>query len=640
MSAFDGGANFDPVDYYAERLERKMADSARSYFDDVLRKSGVDEGETEIRFRKYAKLKGEHERETARLGRFRGLRTALYVILGIAFFIGTIGIVVLSYLNPGADPTAGIVMLVLGFAIGIALLVVNLTVVARKINELSGEASIRAKKLSDAKEELDRMLYPLRSGFAFDDFQKLVAMTTDMFTVDTSFSEERLEFMKAVYAYGDVLGEHQSAVNVMSGEVKGNPYVRFYVKSETMVDTTYTGHLTISWTESYVDSEGHVRQTVRSQVLTAIYTAPAPSFIGVPALVYGNLAAPDLSFSRSPSGADMKDEKELARYVEKQEKELRKKAEDSVGKGRGFQPLANAEFEALFGAYDRDDEVQFRLLFTPLAQQNMLELIKGKAGYGDDFSFRKERTINVIQSIHAGGRFTYDPDFGFEYLSVKMMRDGFVSMMGALFKSLYFDLAPVLAIPLYQMTDAGNYDVKKAFRSDLSDYEAMVMVNHMDPDAFRHVDAATDQILRPRFLRRHGKSDVFEITSLSFSKEAAVAYVPVKGGDGNVHGVPVQYYIYTPLTRKRNVTLRRLDEKKERWDARALRDYLDLHDGEIYHRFASFLGSEDGEDDPGSFIREEEAFEGLFTGFEERLEKLDSMSEVEIASLAEKNGKR
>ena len=52
-----------------------------------------------------------------------------------------------------------------------------------------------------------------------------------------------------------------------------------------------------------------------------------------------------------------------------------------------FTEMGNAKFDALFGAVDRNNEVEFRVLFTPLAQKNMLDLLTDKNHYGDDFYF-------------------------------------------------------------------------------------------------------------------------------------------------------------------------------------------------------------------------------------------------------------
>lgn len=72
-------------------------------------------------------------------------------------------------------------------------------------------------------------------------------------------------------------------------------------------------------------------------------------------------------------------------------------ANQAIKQGRNFTPLANTKFEVMFKAYDRNNEVQYRLLFTPLAQQNMLEILTGKAGFGDDLaSTRNIRSTSFV----------------------------------------------------------------------------------------------------------------------------------------------------------------------------------------------------------------------------------------------------
>jgi hypothetical protein len=66
--------------------------------------------------------------------------------------------------------------------------------------------------------------------------------------------------------------------------------------------------------------------------------------------------------------------------------------------------MSNSDFEVLFDALDRNNEVQFRTLFTPLAQTNMVELIRSSSGYGDDFNFIKQNRTNKIVTQHSQGR--------------------------------------------------------------------------------------------------------------------------------------------------------------------------------------------------------------------------------------------
>ncbi|GHU47084.1 hypothetical protein FACS1894218_0760 [Bacilli bacterium] len=70
-----------------------------------------------------------------------------------------------------------------------------------------------------------------------------------------------------------------------------------------------------------------------------------------------------------------------------------KKAAKFFKKDKDMQAMENPEFDKLFPC-KRDDEVQFRTLFSPLAQEEMVKLLKVK----DDYNFYKDKSLNVISS--------------------------------------------------------------------------------------------------------------------------------------------------------------------------------------------------------------------------------------------------
>ena len=77
---------------------------------------------------------------------------------------------------------------------------------------------------------------------------------------------------------------------------------------------------------------------------------------------------------------------------------------EKIKENRDFTSMSNTDFEVLFDALDRTDEVQFRTLFTPLAQTNMVSLIRSQTGYGDDFVFVKANRMNFVATDHSQGR--------------------------------------------------------------------------------------------------------------------------------------------------------------------------------------------------------------------------------------------
>jgi len=112
--------------------------------------------------------------------------------------------------------------------------------------------------------------------------------------------------------------------------------------------------------------------------------------------------------------------------------------------------MSNREFDALFAAGDRDHEIQFRMLFTPLAQQEMGKLLKDKEiGFSDNFTFMKSQKINTVEPKHlVGADISAAPEM-FHTYDLAATRAAFNTYHNKLFRDFYFSFAPLLSIPLY-----------------------------------------------------------------------------------------------------------------------------------------------------------------------------------------------
>ncbi len=220
--------------------------------------------------------------------------------------------------------------------------------------------------------------------------------------------------------------------------------------------------------------------------------------------------------------------------------------------------MGNEEFDVLFGALDRDNEVQFRLLFTPLAQKNLLALIKDADGYGDDFTMVKSGCLNYISSQHSSD---WDPDTdGAQFYSYShdIARQNFINFNVAYFRSLYFDFAPLLSIPLYQQQKPHEYIYKDFYDRNYTRHETEYAVNNMNVAAFAPPEAKTTTILKTHFMATEGKSDKVCVTAYSYRTVDRVDFIPVLGGDGNFHNVPVPWVEYIPISNERTVMLKEL----------------------------------------------------------------------------------
>lgn len=558
---------FDPVDFYTLELKEKAKEKAKDLFDRKLEESKADEEANEQSYRKLVSMRENHKALTAQENSFRAWKNFCIVLAVLGFIAAVVGIIMLV-----AEFTTwiSVLILVLGIALAVIMLVVVNVYFKPRLKKMEAQGQERTQEIALQSRECRDQVYPVSSRIRWDDIYTVFDETTDMFKLDKILDSKKYGLLEDLYGYDDLAFDSGSSVlGVMSGNIATNPFIKVKILTQYMYQKAYTGSITISWTETYTDSEGHIQTRVETQVLTATTYHPAPGYSDRVYTIYGNEAAPDLRFSRSARNVDYSDKKAVDKFVKSEEKKMRSKQDAEMTQGKGFTPLHNTRFEALWGAYERNNEVQYRLLFTPLAQQNMVEVLNNKNGdgYGDDFNFYKTGKINVVCSNHAQyGQMLFDPSY-FRYSErIKDLRDRFVGCITEMFRSLYFDLAPVLAIPLYQMTDAGEYTYTRRDPDSISDYEAMEMANQFSEDAFKPEGAATQQIRRVVYRGTTGKTDSFKVISRAFSETPAVEYVEQMGGDGHLHTIPIQYFIYDPVETEGNMSVRRMGKSTERED--------------------------------------------------------------------------
>jgi hypothetical protein len=310
---------------------------------------------------------------------------------------------------------------------------------------------------------------------------------------------------------------------------------------------TYHGSLVIHWTERVRNADGRWVSVHRSQTLTASVVKPCPVFQEGTALIYGHEAASALSFSRTPSTLSGLGDGLIADFLTNRKiNKIERQARRGIRTGESqFTVMSNHEFEALFSATDRDDEIAFRLLFTPLAQQEMVNLLDDRtAGFGDDFSFTKRGALNIVEPQHLNGtRLDGDPRL-FHSLELAQARRTFQDFHEEYFRSLYFSLAPLLTIPLYREKRSvpGPDDWSSAPESCEWEHEAMA--NLIGEKAFKHPESITRNVLKTTATKVAPSVHAVDVTAYGYGGIGRVDYVSVPGGDGRVHAVPVHWTEY------------------------------------------------------------------------------------------------
>ena len=416
--------------------------------------------------------------------------------------------------------------------------------VNKAIEELNNKVKELEQKAEELKEEAIKQTALLNSMYDWNMPASLFNKTIPLVEMDTNFNVERFQLLKERYGFVEHMDGDISTVFVQSGAINGNPFVIEKNYVQEMGPFTYTGTLVIHYVTYERDHEGHTHAVHHTQTLVASLVKPKPFYYLDTWLVYGNAAAPKLSFTRNPTNASKLDGKDLKRFVTKTEKKLDKMEK----KNTGFTQMLDAKFEGLFNALDRDNEVEFRLLFTPLAQSNMMSLITMKEPYGDDFCFYKQKQLNYIKTAHAQG-FDYSANpLMFIDFDASRAKETFLNYCDNYFQNVFFDLAPIISIPLYQNYKERNYVYKdNHHESRHTMFEVESLANAYDKELFKPKGSVTDNILKARFVKRDGKFDIYNIESFGFRTVRHVTPVPTLGGDGHMHPVPVVWYEYIPV---------------------------------------------------------------------------------------------
>ena len=422
------------------------------------------------------------------------------------------------------------------------------------LNRVINDSHAQLKGLEQACEakraEAWGQMAPLNRLFDWDIVAKLMQKTVQRIAFDPYFSNARMEELRNSFGWSGELGDDHSVVFTHSGVLNGNPFILARTLTHWMGNKTYHGSLEISWTEQVRGSDGKWHTERRCETLHASVKHPFPEYDNQTFIIYGNEAAPDLLFSRSPSKLSKLEDGFFDKMRKNHAiKKLESKSRD-IGEGKTFSVMSNHEFDALFDATDRNHEVQFRLLFTPLAQQEMLKLLKdSQVGYGDDFTFNKMNMINVVGPAHMRHTDIGGEPEKFHAYELAQARIFFNGYHNDFFRSFYFGIAPLLAIPLYQQhrPHSDIYNNPRASKPCFWEHEAIA--NYHGEAEFRHPDCVTRSILKAASKIEADGSQRVRVTASGYSSVERVDYIAVLGGDGRSHKVPVHWHEYHDVQR-------------------------------------------------------------------------------------------
>lgn len=523
----------EPLKYYESSLKNIHHDNVEEYFNELTQQSGVDVDANQVTCNKLYK-----EREN--LKKVQKKMTGIIVLEVFLIIFAIIGIgagvflIIQNQSNPGLFIPLGIGAIILG--IGLFLLVI--LVLRKKRKSAKQEIERLEETCRQLEQEAWAQMAPLNNSFNELMAPHLFTKSAPLIQIDdnlTSLTEERIAEQFECPLDRDTT---RSALVVQSGNVNTNPFIFKQVLTMKMLPEVYTGTLVITYTRTVSDGNGGTRTVTEHQTLVAHVTRPKPHYAVETSLNFYTDVASRLSFSRTPAGLEGKSDKEIERIANRKDKEETKKADKALKEGKNYTKFANSKFESYLNAEGRDHEIDYRTMFTPLAQTNYMYNFSKK----DDIYYTKIKCQNIIQSNHdidkdySGSPLNY---YSYDY---EVIKKKFMDYNENFFEGLYMDFVPLLSIPVFHETQSEPYIPNPSRVDRLSMYEGEVMANRFDPKLFKPVGCDTDVILKVETTPTS-----LNVSSYGYHADPRTEMVPVMGNDGRSHLVPVNYYEYLPV---------------------------------------------------------------------------------------------
>ena len=524
---------YDPLDEYANVFRDKFATVAKDTFAQLAAEAHVDVQANRDTCRQLYATEAQLSSVKSTIGWTTFLCVALWAVVvggGIVLFT--------SY----ADlESAACGLIVIGMVLALVLL---LAWVHPRLRRLKGQRDQLQQTADAHRQKAWQQMAPLNRLYDWDVLTRMMTQTVPRLEFDPYFTTQRLADLQQIYGWDGSFNKERSVIYSHSGLINGNPFVLCRTRKMIMGTKTYYGTKTIHWTTRERGSDGKMHTVSHSETLTASVTAPYPGYYEKTRLIYGNTAAPDLVFYRKQSG--LADKEGSLSYKWKRHR-LRGKARDLDN--NDFAMMTNEEFEVAFDTSNRNDNQQFALLFTPLAQNSMLRLLRDhEVGYGDDFDFGKDHMINTIIPEHIQ---KLDLDMNprqYQNFDYEKAEKDFYSINARYFRAIYFCLAPLLCVPMYQQIrsqqDIYGHDMQR--KSAFWEHEALA--NFWGQDRFKHPSCVTDCILKTQEKAGTDGDTLITVFAHGYRSERRLTYISKWGGDGRTHQVPVYWDEYLPVT--------------------------------------------------------------------------------------------
>lgn len=548
----------DPVVSYKDILKKEFSEKNEQCFTEMFQKANIDLATNKKTVSEIHKLQKQFKKNAFKATLFKILYIIILLLDIAALIVGAIFL----YEQYLVLPMSNLIVLIIGLIVIVSLLTyLYIYIKKNPFKKLIEKNKVLNNQIKDKKKECYRQLAPLTNQFYDNMVDELIMEVLPAINIDKLFSIERYACMANKYSLPETPAPNESITAIKSGDIFGNPYLLLNKKVRSIVMAPYTGTRVVTWTETvWVNNKRETR--TRSQVLTATINKPKPVTDVNIELYYLNTAAPELSFKRTFDNVHTLSKKKLSRHIKRHTKELEKYVLKQIKKGHGnVELLGNTEFEALFNAINRNDDIGYRILFTPLAQRNMTKLLTDEE-FGDNFVFEKKRMINCIRE-HLSWNVNLAAS---EYLDIsyEVVKELFKTKNEEYFYRFYKIFAPILSIPMYQENKALSYIYEDEYPFNYNPYMQEFLANDLNYN-FAHPRSVNEPILKTNVVDSNPemKKDVVGVTAYTHFIEKLVEVVPVMAANGRFYNVNVPWDNYVPISKDTRMDILKTTDSSE-----------------------------------------------------------------------------
>ncbi len=543
-------ANYDPNSNYLP-LKDIFIENAKEYFENAVAQSGISKDECKSLARKYENAAIKKSKTQKATKSFLGLFIAFFVIAILLFvwFGLVLWLQILPHINDKSYSTSDLVSVIVSPILGAILMGLSLGLFL--IRYLKNRKQlirdrINEKKAYDAVIEAIKPLNNLllKHGIKEEILQKTMP---EVKLNKYLMAEWHREFINE-YGGKILLGKDENTYcnSILSGTLFNSPFIFVGKRGWKYVDKEYEGSIVVTWTEIYT-AGNETKSRVRSEVLTATVTKPAPEFSDDNFLLFGTNVCTNLNFFRRPTSVNAMNEREIEKFVKKNSDELVKLTEKSIASNNSFRAMNNTKFEVLFNALNRNDEKEFRMMFTPIAQKNMVNLLLDKNnGYGDNFKFTKQGNVNLIENTQLlMDAEIFKKSIECESYSYDQIAELFIQNLTKFFREFYFSIAPLLSVPDYVLSEDQTLNAENDSR--LSYYELERIAYDAISKKVNTSWTETDFVVNINEIGNvTDRDEEFSVEAQGFSTTMQTDYVTKLGPDGALHTIPVPWTKYDP----------------------------------------------------------------------------------------------